>query len=610
MAARSVFDTVLILSAVDKATKVINATAVNAERRMARLSKSAAAFGDTMYGVGQAGIIGGGAILLPLFKGIKDAERAQTSFNRLDNIVRSMGMNDPQVAKNMKAFADSMEFEIAIESETIQEAQAKLATFSKVMNKTAIDAGIFDRATMAAFDMQAAGFGDGTQNIVQLGKALQDPITGINALRRSGISFTDSEKAKIKTLVETNRTLEAQDLILKAVETQVKGTAKATADDSVKMQIAMGEFLETVSAGLLPALNELTVLMTNDIIPAFRAWTESNPVLFNRIVLTTAALGVLSMAVGVGSFLIGGLSKVVSGTASVLGFFAKVIKGVTTGQWAFNTAAMANPYVAITVAVIAYIAALAALVYWFDEVWAWISKTWKEAGILTRVLTVLAAVILLPITTMIALAGAIRWVIDNWGMLEAATSSAVNYVVNEVTALGQIFQFIFNLIVTRITGLATTFYNAGANIVQSIIDGIVSRAAMLVSTVSEVAQSVRDFFPFSPAKTGPLRDIHRVKLIETIASAVNPAPLIGRVQSVAGMAMGALSGPSVAGSPVNAGGMGGNGPITVSYSPVINVSGGEGGNVAASLAEVLRNNKAEFEQFITRYMADRDRVRF
>jgi hypothetical protein len=38
------------------------------------------------------------------------------------------------------------------------------------------------------------------RSAVQLGKALEDPIKGINALRKSGITFTDAEKKKLQRL--------------------------------------------------------------------------------------------------------------------------------------------------------------------------------------------------------------------------------------------------------------------------------------------------------------------------------------------------------------------------------------------------------------------------
>lgn len=42
-------------------------------------------------------------------------------------------------------------------------------------------------------------------------------------------------------------------------------------------------------------------------------------------------------------------------------------------------------------------------------------------------------------------------------------------------------------------------------------------------------QKIRNFLPFSPAKEGPLSDLHRVKLIETIAQTITPTPLLERM---------------------------------------------------------------------------------
>lgn len=65
---------------------------------------------------------------------------------------------------------------------------------------------------------------------VQLGKALEDPVQGITALRRVEVSFSASQRELIGTLVETGQVAEAQRLILDALERQVggAGTAKAS----------------------------------------------------------------------------------------------------------------------------------------------------------------------------------------------------------------------------------------------------------------------------------------------------------------------------------------------------------------------------------------------
>ncbi|MGY9060458.1 MAG: hypothetical protein ACKVHI_11815, partial [Candidatus Puniceispirillales bacterium] len=77
-----------------------------------------------------------------------------------------------------------------------------------------------------------------------LGKALEDPITGLGALRRVGISFTDSQKEMIKVLTMTGRKVEAQRLILKALDEQVGGAAVKAATGLAGAIDSLGENLD------------------------------------------------------------------------------------------------------------------------------------------------------------------------------------------------------------------------------------------------------------------------------------------------------------------------------------------------------------------------------
>ncbi len=54
------------------------------------------------------------------------------------------------------------------------------------------------------------------------------------------------------------------------------------------------------------------------------------------------------------------------------------------------------------------------------------------------------------------------------------------------------------------------FREAGKNIVNSIAEGITSAVGAVKDAISNVAGKIRDFLPFSPAKEGPLQDIHRL----------------------------------------------------------------------------------------------------
>jgi len=190
------------------------------------------------------------------------AEGVEQANSRLDQIANQMnlfGKETDAVTQRLIKFAEANELTVAVDAEVIKATQAKLLTF-KELAKTADDAGgSFDRATKAALDLAAAGFGSAETNAVQLGKALQDPIKGITALARSGVTFTAVEREKIKALTESGKILEAQNMILGAIETQVGGTAAATATASEKMKLAFDNVKESVGAALLPVFDELVV---------------------------------------------------------------------------------------------------------------------------------------------------------------------------------------------------------------------------------------------------------------------------------------------------------------------------------------------------------------
>jgi hypothetical protein len=208
-----------------------------------------------------AAVIGAGAAVAGFAsKAVDAAENVRQADNRLGQVAKSMGLFGSQtqaVTNRLIELAEANEVNLAIDAETIKLTQSKLLTFKELAGSADEAGGAFDRATMAALDLAAAGFGSAETNATQLGKALQDPIKGLTALTRSGVTFTKQEKENIKTLVESGQTLKAQDLILQAIETQVGGTAQATAKASDKMKLAFENVYETVGEALLPVFDEL-----------------------------------------------------------------------------------------------------------------------------------------------------------------------------------------------------------------------------------------------------------------------------------------------------------------------------------------------------------------
>jgi hypothetical protein len=276
----------------------------DAETGLNKLGKSAKRLAK--IGAAAFAAVGAGAVVMG--KQLLDAgERAATSNARIEQITKSMGQFEgatDQVTDRLVTLAEKTAKLVGVDQNLIKEGQALLLTFKSVSADANKVGGVFDRATKAAIDLAAAGFGSVTTNAVQLGKALEDPIKGLAALGKSGVTFTAEQKELIKTLVETGRVAEAQDIILKAVETQVGGTAEATANASDRMKVAFSQLQESLGQRLLPvfekfatffvdtliprmetlynqaapyvleAFRKVSQFMTNTAIPAFRAFAE------------------------------------------------------------------------------------------------------------------------------------------------------------------------------------------------------------------------------------------------------------------------------------------------------------------------------------------------
>jgi hypothetical protein len=263
------------------------------KRGLSSVGKQLKSLGSAAMGIAKAGAavvafgIGAAAgIAAVALKLNSVGEAANTSEKRLKNIIDSMdlfGSKSDDVADRLNDLADAQGRMIGEDNKIIRLTQSKLMTFKELAQTADQAGGAFDRATMAALDMAGAGFGTAEMNAVQLGKALNDPIKGITALARSGITFTEQEKEKIKTLVESNRMLEAQDMILKAIEKQIGGTAAATADGSKKMAESASQILQAFSKPFSEGFNSIPGMLEN-VFPKIKAKAEELGFLFGTAI--------------------------------------------------------------------------------------------------------------------------------------------------------------------------------------------------------------------------------------------------------------------------------------------------------------------------------------
>jgi hypothetical protein len=190
----------------------------DAETGLNKLGKSA----KRLAKIGAVAFAAVGGAALVMGKKLLDAgERAATSNARIEQITKSMGLFEgatDQVTDRLVTLAEKTAKLTGVDQNLIKEGQALLSTFKNVAADADTVGGVFDRATQAAIDLAAAGFGSVTTNSIQLGKALENPVKGLAALSKSGVTFTEEQKKVIESLVETGRVAEAQEIILKAVE--------------------------------------------------------------------------------------------------------------------------------------------------------------------------------------------------------------------------------------------------------------------------------------------------------------------------------------------------------------------------------------------------------
>jgi hypothetical protein len=213
--------------------------------------------------MGALGMLAGALVFfLPNF--IKMGEEARKSELRLSNIAKQMnlfGESTEAVTGRISKYAEELSFATGVDDEMIRSAQAVMLTFKNLAKSADEVGGPFDRATQASLDLAAAGFGSVEENAVRLGKALQDPIAGVTALTRVGVTLTDEQKRNIEALMAQNDLLGAQSIILEAIETQVGGTAEATASATDKMGAKFESIAEGLSMALLPAVDTIATEM-------------------------------------------------------------------------------------------------------------------------------------------------------------------------------------------------------------------------------------------------------------------------------------------------------------------------------------------------------------
>src|SRR4051794_12437562 len=199
---------------------------------------------------GTGGAALGGALLIGLKRSTDAWEESRQVAAQTNAVIRSTGGVAHVTAGEVEALATRISRKAGVDDEAIQSGSNLLLTFKRIRNEAGAGNRVFDRATQAAVDLSAAGFGSIDSASKQLGKALNDPVKGITALNRAGVTFTKGQKDQIQTLVDQGNVLGAQRIILREVESQVRGSAAAQATPLKRLKVSWENIQETIGKGL------------------------------------------------------------------------------------------------------------------------------------------------------------------------------------------------------------------------------------------------------------------------------------------------------------------------------------------------------------------------
>ena len=208
-----------------KTAAAANASLSGLERKTSTLSKigsqASAGVGSAVRNIKLIGLAAAGAIAVAIKQGLDSLASIQKEEVQTQTVLKSTAGIAGQTFATITARSKEWSAAIGVNQEDVQHLQNVLLTF------TNIGPTIFDETTTAALNLSQALGQDLQSSAVQLGKAINDPIKGMTALRRVGVSFTAEQVAQVKAMVKAGKTLDAQRLILRELNTEFGGSAEA-----------------------------------------------------------------------------------------------------------------------------------------------------------------------------------------------------------------------------------------------------------------------------------------------------------------------------------------------------------------------------------------------
>jgi hypothetical protein len=343
-------------------------------KRLKKMAGEFDAIGKSMTSLGTKLSVG---LTLPFVAfgkaSVEAALGSRDAMGQVEQAIASMGNAAGRSAEQLaKLASNEMHNSLYDDDDILRKVTANLLTFGNVSGT------VFDQAQQLAVDLSARLGQDLQSSAIQLGKALNDPVKGIAALQRVGVSFTAQQKEQIKAMVAVGDTAGAQKLIIAELTKEFGGAAAAAAKANpfAALKHSLDDFQEAVGGVLLKILPPATNAI-NAFVSAFNELPSAAQEFAVGGALAAAALGPILTGLGA---LVSASSTVLAALTSISASMASV--GTIGGALEVAVAAAGGALAALApIAVpLAAIAAAGALIYanW-DKIAPVLQDLWQTA---------------------------------------------------------------------------------------------------------------------------------------------------------------------------------------------------------------------------------------
>ncbi len=194
------------------------------------------------------GTMAGVAAAFSLGKAADAAKEQIKAEQKLAAVLKATGGAAGLSARQITDYASSLQKATNFGDDEIISAASFMATFKNIKGdvfKQTLGLSL-DKATITGLGLK--------ETMVQLGKAVNDPIAGYSALAEVGVQFTEQQKRQIKTLQESGNLLGAQKIILDQVMHKFGGAAAAVASPWIQMKNTIKNVMENIGYLILPTM--------------------------------------------------------------------------------------------------------------------------------------------------------------------------------------------------------------------------------------------------------------------------------------------------------------------------------------------------------------------